>query len=117
MHLDVPPTDKSGGFQPVHAAGAEWWGWSSNSSRFPAGSCFGVSVVPAGASDSRQAVTASPAANIFLAALTSACSAGFEHEVHRKTAWLSRDFGSTLPQAEQRCEVNAAGTFTTMVPV
>src|SRR5271156_5906029 len=91
-------------------------GWSSNSSRFPAGSCFDVSAAPAGAADSRQAATASPAARMFLAAFTSACPV-YEHEVHRKTAWLSRDFGSTCPHAEQRCDVNAAGTFTTCVPV
>jgi hypothetical protein len=61
-------------------------------------------------------VTASPAARMFLAAFTSACPV-HEHEVHRKTAWLSRDFGSTCPHAEHRCDVNAAGTFTTCVPV
>ena len=40
--LTFLPTDESGGFQPDHVAGALWWGWSSNSSRVPAGSCFSV---------------------------------------------------------------------------
>ena len=115
--LTFLPTDESGGFQPGHAAGAQWCGWSSNSSRFPAGSCFAVASAPAGAEDSRQAMTASPAANIFLAAFTSACSAGREQWMHRNTAWLSRDLGSTCPHAEQHCDVYAAGTFTTCVPV
>jgi hypothetical protein len=53
---------------------------------------------------------------MFLAALTSACSPR-AHEVHRNTAWLSRDFGSTCPHDEQHCDVYAAGTATTVVPV
>src|ERR1700730_4191400 len=114
--VDVLPTAEAGGFQPVHAAGAAVWGWSSNPSRFPAGSCVGVPAAPAGAAASRQAVTARPAARTFLAALTSACSV-CEQWVQRNTAWLSRDFGSTCPHTEQRCDVNAAGTFTTSVPV
>lgn len=72
--LDVLPTAKAGGFQPVHAAGAAVGGWSSNSSRFPAGSCFSDRARPAGLSWSSQAATASPAARIFFAAFTSACS-------------------------------------------
>jgi hypothetical protein len=54
---------------------------------------------------------------MFLAAFTSACSECREHEVHRKTAWLSRDFGSTCPHTEHRNEVKAAGTLITSVPV
>jgi hypothetical protein len=45
--FDVLPTAEAGGFQPVHAAGAGW-GWSSNTSRFPAGSCFGDRSRPGG---------------------------------------------------------------------
>src|SRR5436190_152444 len=47
---------------------------------------------------------------MFLAAFTSALQA-YPQAVHRKTAWLSRDFESTCPQAEQRCEVNAGLIF------
>jgi hypothetical protein len=38
---------------------------------------------------------------MFLAALMSALQA-YPQAVHRKTAWLSRDFPSTCPHAEQR---------------
>jgi hypothetical protein len=38
---------------------------------------------------------------MFLAAFTSALQA-YPQAVHWKTAWLSRDFRSTCPQAEQR---------------
>ena len=41
-----------------------------------------------------------PAA-MFLAAFTSALQV-YLQAVHRKTAWLSRDFPSTCPHAEQR---------------
>lgn len=115
IFLTSSPWLKAGGFQLVHAAEAAV-GWSSNSSRFPAGSCVDDRARPAGRGWSSQAVTASPAANMFLAAFTSACSAR-AHWVHRKTAWLSRDFGSICPHNEQRCDVYAAGTFTTAVPV
>jgi len=49
---------------------------------------------------------------MFLAAFTSAWQAK-PQAVHRKTAWLSRDFGSTCPHAEHRWLVNAALTFST----
>ncbi|MBS4730577.1 hypothetical protein MSM1_20390 [Mycobacterium sp. SM1] len=55
--LDVLPTAEAGGFQPVYAAGAAVVGWSSNSSRFPAGSCFGDRARPAGLGWSSQAVS------------------------------------------------------------
>jgi len=38
---------------------------------------------------------------MFLAAFTSALLV-YPQAVHRKTAWLSRDFRSTSPHAEQR---------------
>jgi len=38
---------------------------------------------------------------MFLAAFTSAWQA-YPQAVHRKTAWLSRDFPSTRPHAEHR---------------
>ena len=49
---------------------------------------------------------------MFLAAFTSAWQA-YPQAVHRKTAWLSRDFPSTRPHAEHRWLVNAALTFST----
>ena len=79
LDIDVLPTAEAGGFQPCHAA---VWGWSSNSSRFPAGSCFGDATKPEGWGGSSQVVTASPAARMHFAALTSACSL-CEQWVHR----------------------------------
>ena len=110
-NVDILRTDESAGFQPVV-------GWSSNPSRFPAGSCFNEPPQPAGYGSSPQAfiLSARPAARIFLAALTSACSQCL-HAVHRKTAWLSRLFGSTHEHTEQHCDVYAARTFLTSVPV
>jgi hypothetical protein len=49
---------------------------------------------------------------MFLAAFTSALQAK-PQAVHRKLAWLSRDFGSTCPHAEHRWLVNAGLTFST----
>ena len=49
---------------------------------------------------------------MFLAAFTSAWQA-YPQAVHRKTAWLLRDFGSTCPHAEQRWLVNAGLIFST----
>ena len=49
---------------------------------------------------------------MFLAAFTSALQA-YPQAVHRKTAWLSRDFRSTCPHAEQRWLVNAGLIFST----
>ena len=71
--LDVLPAAEAGRFQPVHAAGAVVRVWSSNSLRFPAGSCFGDRPRPADWGWSSQAMTASPAARMLVAALTSAC--------------------------------------------
>lgn len=64
-----------------------------------------MSAQRAGAEESRQAVTASPAANMFVAALTSACPVN-EQVVHRNTAWL-RGFRIHLPHFEPRCDVYA----------
>jgi hypothetical protein len=115
VRLDIlPMAEAAWGFHPAHAA---VWGWSSNSSRFPAGSCFVDKTRPGGWDVPLQASTASPAAKMFFAALMSACSAGREQWVHRNTAWLSRDFGSTCPHAEQRCDVCCGGTVTMWVPV
>jgi hypothetical protein len=58
-----------------------------------------------------RAVTACPAA-MFLAAFTSALQAKLQ-AVHRKTAWLSREFPSTCPHAEQRWLVYAGLTLST----
>jgi hypothetical protein len=41
---------------------------------------------------------------MFLAAFTSALSV-YRQDRQRKTAWLSRACASTIPHAEQRCEV------------
>jgi phytoene dehydrogenase-like protein len=49
---------------------------------------------------------------MFLAAFMSALSVK-RQAVHRKTAWLSRDFGSTCPHAEQRWLVYAGLIFST----
>ena len=49
---------------------------------------------------------------MFLAAFTSAWQAN-PQAVHRKTAWLSRDFPSTCPHAEHRWLVNAGLIFST----
>jgi hypothetical protein len=49
---------------------------------------------------------------MFLAAFTSAWQAK-PQAVHRKSAWLLRDFGSTCPHAEHRRLVNAGLTFST----
>ena len=49
---------------------------------------------------------------MFLAAFTSALPAK-PQAVHQKTAWLSRDFGSTCPHAEHRWLVNAGLIFST----
>ena len=49
---------------------------------------------------------------MFLAAFTSAWQA-YPQAVHRKTAWLSRDFGSTRPHAEHCWLVNAGLIFST----
>src|SRR5512135_2592328 len=49
---------------------------------------------------------------MLMAAFTSALLA-YPQAVHRKTAWLSRDLGSTCPHAEHRWLVNAALTFST----
>src|SRR5215470_12939458 len=60
---------------------------------------------------SSRAVTACPAAMaMFFAAFTSALQANLQ-AVHRKTAWLSRDFPSTCPQALQRWLVYMGVTF------
>ena len=56
-----------------------------------------------------RAFTACPAA-LFLAAFTSALQA-YPQAVQRKSAWLSRDFRSTCPHAEQRWLGYAGGTF------
>jgi hypothetical protein len=50
---------------------------------------------------------------MFLAAFTSAWQA-YPQAMHRKTAWLSRDFGSTCPHAEHRWLVNAGLIFSTL---
>ena len=49
---------------------------------------------------------------MFLAAFTSALQAK-PQAVHTKRAWLSRDFPSTRPHAEQRWLVNTGLTFST----
>jgi len=49
---------------------------------------------------------------MFLAAFTSALQA-YPQEMHRKAAWLSRDFRSTCPHAEHRWLVNTGLTFST----
>ena len=49
---------------------------------------------------------------MFFAAFTSAWPA-YPQAVHRKRAWLSRDFGSTCPHAEHRWLVNAGLIFST----
>src|SRR4029079_17773780 len=49
---------------------------------------------------------------MLLAALTSALQAK-RQAVHTKRAWLSRDFASTCPHAEQRWLLNAGLTFST----
>jgi hypothetical protein len=49
---------------------------------------------------------------MFLAAFTLALQA-YPQAVHRKTAWLSRDFRSTNPHALQRWLVNAGLIFFT----
>ena len=49
---------------------------------------------------------------MFLAAFTSALQAK-PQAVHRNTAWLSRESGSTCPHAEHRWLVNAGLTFST----
>jgi hypothetical protein len=49
---------------------------------------------------------------MFRAAFTSAWQA-YPQAVHQKTAWLSRDFGSTCPHAEHRWLVNAGLIFST----
>jgi hypothetical protein len=50
---------------------------------------------------------------MFLAAFTSAWQA-YPQAVHRKTAWLSRDFPSTCPHAEHRLLVYAGLIFSTL---
>jgi hypothetical protein len=50
---------------------------------------------------------------MFLAAFTSALQAKLQ-AVHTKRAWLSRDFASTCPHAEQRWLLNAGLTFSTL---
>ena len=49
---------------------------------------------------------------MLMAAFTSALQAKLQ-AVHRKRAWLSRDFASTCPHALQRCEVKCGLIFST----
>lgn len=63
-----------------------------------------------------RACSALPAARMFLAAFTSACSV-WAHEVQAKRAWLLRLFGSTTVHAEHVCDVYAGLTVITWVPV